>query len=150
RQRIEMVSMVLAGICALALAFGTWRQISLFNHRDALLKKVQAAQEKVDANDALTTELLAEYEGYRPVFASQQNTLDTLKTLTLLQQTRSNRNFWYVLLSDQQTYFSQPPVNSTTNKLARTNLLAAVSARPNSALQTSTNLSPARPGFIAE
>ncbi len=150
RQRIEMVSMVLAAICVLALAFGTWRQISLFNRRDALLKKVQAAQEKVEANDLLTTELLTDYEGFRPVFASQQNTLDTLKTLALLQQSRSNRSFWYVLLSDQQSYFSQPPANTTTNKTARTNLIAVVSGRANGASQVSTNLSPAKPGFIAE
>ncbi len=152
RQRIEIVSLVLAGICALAFAFGTWRQISLFNHRDALLKKVQAAQEMVDANDALTTELVTEYEGLRPVFASQQNTVDTLKTLALLQQSRSNRSFWYVLLADQQSYFSQPLINST-NKTARTNLIAAVSAKPMGGAPgsvLSTNLSPAKPGFIAE
>jgi Tfp pilus assembly PilM family ATPase len=157
RQRIELASIALAVICVLMLVWGTWRQISLFKRRDALLKKVQSAQEAVDKNDALTAELLAEYEGFRPVFASQENSLDTLKTMALLQQSRSNRSFWYVLLADQQSYFSQPAATATTNKLARTNLLTVISPRPGTAyspygpaLATSTNQTPAKPGFIAE
>ena len=157
RQRLELASLVLAGVCLLVLAFGTWHQVSLLKRKDALLKKVQAAQEAVEANDALTGELVAEYEGLRPAFAAQQNTVDTLKTVALLQQSRSNRSFWYVVLADQQSYFSQPPALTTTNKPAGTNLaptapgparpvspaFAAVSAPP-------TNLPIVKPGFIAE
>ncbi len=161
RQRVEWVSFALAAVCALAFIIGTWRQISLYNRRDALLKKVQAAQEAVDFNDSLNTELQTEYEGLRPVFASQQNTVDSLKTLAFLQQSRSNRSFWYVLLADQQSYFSQPAAGSislnATNKPPRTNLLAAISPRvlPNASPYSTgssavTNLTPAKPGFIAE
>ena len=101
--------------------------------------------------------MAAEYESFRPLFASQQNTLDTLKTLALLQQSRSNRNFWFVLLADQQSYFNQPAGLSSTNKLLRTNVFAVVSGRAkggaaefSAAAAASTNLSPAKAGFIAE
>jgi Tfp pilus assembly PilM family ATPase len=156
-QRLELASLGLAVLCLLLLAFGTWHKVSLINRKQALLAKVQAGQEAVEANEALTTELATEYEGFRPLFASQQNTLDTLKTLVLLQQSRSNRSFWYVLLADQQSYFSQPPGLASTNKLPRTNLLAAVTGRAKGSATEwsatsgiSTNLSPAKPGFIVE
>ena len=156
-QRLEMASLGLAVLCLVIFAFSTWHKVSLISRKQALLAKVQAGQEAVEANDALTAELATEYESFRPLFASQQNTLDTLKTLALLQQSRSNRSFWYVLLADQQSYFSQPPGLTSTNKQPRTNLLAAVTSRAKSgatewasASGTSTNLSPAKPGFIAE
>ena len=156
-QRLEFASALLLGLCLLFLAFGTWRQWSLWSYKQALLNKVVAGQEAVDANDALTTELLAEYEGLRPLFAGQQNTLDTLKTLSLLQQSRSNRSFWFVLLADQQSYFSPSPVFGSTNKTPRTNALAQLVERVASLSAGSsvspwgwTNLSPAKPGFIAE
>ena len=156
-QRLELFSLGLAALCALILGLGTWHQISLINRKEALLAKVRAGQDAVEANDALTAELATEYEGFRPLFAAQQNTLDTLKTLALLQESRSNRSFWYVLLSDQQTYFNQPLGLSSTNKLSWTNVFGAVASRSRSspsdamtASATSTNLSPAKPGYIAE
>ena len=91
------------------------------------------------------------------MFAAQQNTVDTLKTVALLQQSRSNRSFWYVVLADQQSYFSQPPALATTNKPANTNLAAPtpghagpVSTAFAALSATPTNLSIVRPGFIAE
>jgi Tfp pilus assembly PilM family ATPase len=156
-QRLEMASLGLVAICLLIFVLGTWHKVALINRKHALLAKIQAGQEAVEANDLLTAELDTEYEGFRPMFASQQNTLDTLKTLALLQGSRSNRNFWYVLLADQQSYFSQLPGGSLTNKLSRTNAFAALASRSRSvssefpdASATSTNLSPAKPGFIAE
>ncbi|HSA10825.1 MAG TPA: pilus assembly protein PilM [Candidatus Paceibacterota bacterium] len=157
RQRLELTSLGLAVLCLLVLAFGTWHQISLFSRKQALLTKVLAAQEAVEANDALAAELCLEYESFRPVFASQQNTLDTLKTFALLQESRSNRSFWYMLLADQQSYFNQPPGPYATNKLSRTNVFGPVTSRARGAAAefsavsaASTNLSPAKPGYIAE
>jgi Tfp pilus assembly PilM family ATPase len=156
-QRLEMASLGLAALCLLIFALGTWHKVALINRKQALLAKVQAGQEAVEANDALTAELAIEYEGFRPLFAGQQNTLDTLKTLALLQESRSNRSFWYVLLADQQSYFNQLSGISSTNKLSRTNMFAALATRSRGASSefptasaTSTNLSPAKPGFIAE
>lgn len=156
-QRLEMASLGLAVLCLIFFALATWHKVALINRKQALLAKVQAGQEAVEANDALTAELAVEYEGFRPLFAGQQNTLDTLKTLVLLQESRSNRSFWYVLLADQQSYFNQLPGISSTNKLSRTNVFAALASRSrgassefSAASATSTNLSPAKPGFIAE
>jgi hypothetical protein len=144
-------------ICLLIFALGTWHKVALISRKQALLAKVQAGQEAVEANELLTAELDTEYEGFRPMFAGQQNTLDTLKTLALLQESRSNRSFWYVLLADQQSYFSQLPGGPLTNKLSRTNAFAALASRSRSvssefpvASATSTNLAPTKPGFIAE
>jgi Tfp pilus assembly PilM family ATPase len=155
-QRLEMASLVLTVICLLIFAFATWHKVSLINRKQTLLVKVQAGQEAVEANDALTAELATEYESFRPLFASQQYTIDTLNTLALLQQSRSNRSFWYVLLADQQTYFNQLPGLPATNKLSRTNVFAAAPSRPRNPSEytppstTFTNPSLAKPGFIAE
>jgi Tfp pilus assembly PilM family ATPase len=155
RQRVELASMALGVFCILLLAIGTWHKVSLLNAKQALLAKVQAAQDAVDENNDLTTELLSEYENIRPVFAGQQNTVDTLKTMGLLQQTRTNRNFWFVLLADQQSYFMQPPAILSTNRPVRTNITSTPwetfgfspgAFRPNPSSFTNAF----RPGYIAE
>jgi Tfp pilus assembly PilM family ATPase len=152
-ERLEFASFALVGICALLLALGTWQKISLINHKTALRDKVRAGQQDVYANDSLTADLINDYESMRPVFAAQQTTLDTLKTMSLLQQSRSNRSLWYVLLADQQTYFSAyPPSLGSTN--AQTNLVATMAERLTRLFGAPalglTNASPAKPGLIAE
>ena len=156
-ERLELGSLGLVVLCLLLLAFGTWHKSSLITRKQALLATVQAGQEAVEANDALAVELTAEYEGFRPLFASQQNTLDVLQTFALLQQSRSNRDYWYVLVADQQSYFSQPTGPPSTNKPARFSLFATAASHPKAAgaeyaagSATSTNLWPAKPGLIAE
>ena len=157
RQRLDFASAVLVVVCAFVLVLGTWRKYSLFRTKQELLDKVQAGQMAVDANESFTGDLLAEYESLRPVLAAQQNTLDTLKALALLQESRSNRSFWYVLLADQQSYFSQAPALLSTNRPAKTNLLGASIDVPRlgSVLAhqlpgAPTNGAPAKPGYIAE
>ena len=154
RQYLDVASLALVAACVLLLALGTWHKLSLIDTKTALLAKVQASQVAVDENDALTTDLTAEYETLRPVFAAQQNTLDTLKSLALLEQSRSNRNLWYVLLADQQSYFSQPAFVST-NHPVKTNLLSFDASAPfplglKSVSAVLTNLVAAKPGLIAE
>ncbi len=156
RQRIDIASLVLVALCAVVLAFGTWRKLSLIGLKEAMRAKVQAAQEAADFNDSLTVDLLSEYEALRPVFAGQQASIDTLKTLALLQQARSNRAFWFVLVSDQESYFISPPAQLATNRPARTNLLGPVESlrapaiSPRSAMAAVTNTSLAKPGLIVE
>ena len=100
--------------------------------------------------------MVTEYDNLRPIFLRQQTTLDTLKSLALLQQSRSNRSFWYVLVADQQSYFSPAQVFTTTNLPARTNLVATILDRSrtvsaeSSAPPAWTNISPAKPGLMAE
>jgi len=157
RQRVEWASLSILFVCVVVLAFGTWRKLSMITNQETLLATVRAGQEMVDANDLLTSELLTQYEALRPVIAAQQNTLDTLRTLSLLQQSRSNRSFWYVLLADQQSYFSQPPALLSTNRPAKTNLLSSVLEPPHPGFLASpgypaalTNAALAKPGYIAE
>ncbi len=155
RERLEFASFALVGICALLLALGTWEKLSLISHKTALREKVKAGQQDVYANDSLTGDLVTEYESLRPVFAAQQTTLDVLKTLSLLQQSRSNRSLWYVLVADQQTYFSPYPPMSGTNNV-QTNLVASMAERLTRLFGSSpfpvnaTNSSAGKPGLIAE
>lgn len=148
RQRLEFANAVVLGLGLVALVFGIWQKVSLINRKQALITKVKAGIETVQANTALTTDLLNTYDNLRPVFERQQNTVDTLQAIPLLQQARSNRTVWCVLLADQQSYFSFPPTLVPTNKLAA----AVPTAEGETGLRTreSTNASPARPGLIAE
>jgi Tfp pilus assembly PilM family ATPase len=155
QERLEFASFALVAICALLLALGTWEKLSLISRKTALREKVKAGQQDVYANDSLTGDLTTEYESLRPVFAAQQTTLDVLKTLSLLPQSRSNRSLWYVLVADQQTYFSAyPPLLGTNN--VQTNLVASMAERLSRLFASSpftfnsTNSSPAKPGLIAE
>ncbi|HEY5911876.1 MAG TPA: pilus assembly protein PilM [Verrucomicrobiae bacterium] len=157
RSRIELASCILLAVCLLLLAVGTWHNVSLYTTKKALRDKVRAGQSAVDANEALTADLMAEYENLRPLVASQQNTLDTLKSLALIQQSCSKSNFWYALLADQQSYFSRPPAVLSTNRPAKTNLLGPTleALRPMPLVSSAypvatTNLTPAKPGLIAE
>lgn len=156
RQRLELASAVLVIVCVIILALGTWRQASLISHKQALSRKVQAGLDAVQENQDMASELATEYDNLRPIFVSQQNTLDTLKTLALLQQSRSNRNFWYVLVADQQSYFNPPPAFMPTNRPTRTNLLSTLIERSRGVFPefqgflSPTNGSPAKAGLMAE
>jgi Tfp pilus assembly PilM family ATPase len=158
RQRLDFASVGLAGLCAVIFLLATWYQVNLIRHKQALLEKVIAGKELVEANQALNADLAAQYDMLRPVFAARQTMVDTLSTMALLQQSRSNRSFWYVVLADQQSYFSLPPAPPSTNRVVRTNLLSTLAerARPAPLLVEygpqlpSTNSGPAKPGYIAE
>ncbi len=157
REKIEFASVLLLVIAALLLGVGTWRQFSLVNRKQALLGKVQAGQIAADENEQLSGAMIGDYETLRPLFARQQNTLDVLRTLALLEQSRSNRSFWFVLAGDQQSYFTAPLNPGSTNKPPRTNAVAGSGERswpllpnlPRTGLWP-TNGTPAKPGMIAE
>jgi len=140
RQRLEFASCLLLIIVVVAIGFGMWQKLSLIHYKDSLQKKVNAAIESARANAALTEELLTEFDKLRPLFERQQNTVDTLHTLAQLQQARGKMDFWYVLVADQQSYFSQPAAVAPTNKPTEYPGIRS----------PATNTSPAKPGFIAE
>ena len=142
RQRLEFASAIALTLCFLVLAFGIWQKVSLIKRKQALANKVQAGLETVSANNALTVDMLNGYDMLRPLFERQQMTVDTLQTLALLQQARSNQSLWCVLLADQQSYFAQPPTVAGTNK-------ADLTSESEFGRRRETN-SPARPGLIAE
>ncbi len=147
RQRLEFANAILIGACFIALALGIWHKLTLIQHKQALADKVQVGLEVVQENTGLTSDLLNGYDGLRPLFEHQQTTMDTLQSLALLQQARSNRTLWFVLVADQASYFSQPPTLAGTNK-------PAAAAPPEGEFaarhREATNAAPARPGLIAE
>ncbi len=149
REKIELASLALAVVCMLLLALGTWRTLALASRKETLLRKVQSARLSLQANAAMERELASQYANVRPLFAAQQNSLDILKTLMLLQSSRSNRSFWYVLVADQHSYFSLPQSLSSTNNAAKTNADNTVNSLYAS-LGATTNLALAKPGCIAE
>lgn len=154
RQRIEIASAgVLIGLF-LVLALGTWQQYSLYHRKATLLERVNEAYENAQSNAFLTDTLLAEYGEVRPLLERQQQTTSALKTLGLLEAVRSNRSLWFVLLADQQTYFTQPLPVVPTNAPGATNALAAARraalAMTNYSAAFGTNGLPWRPGFVAE
>jgi hypothetical protein len=117
------------------------------------LAKVQKGLDDVRENETSIGQLLAEYERMRPLLERQKATLDTLKTLALLQQSRSNRAFWYVLFADQQSYFTQPLPLAPVSPTGPTNILAATSVPPvlmTNVLAAALTNPPVKPGFIAE
>lgn len=154
-RKIELANVALLAVCFLALGFGIWHKLSLIQSKSELLAKVQAGADALQANQLLTANLMADYERLRPLFEWQQNTVDTLATLALLQESRSNRTFWYVLLADQQSYFT-PGGFAITNRLGRTNgfapFIGPLPPPDHDALAggSGQELSPAKPGLIAE
>ena len=146
RQRLEFANSVLLGVCFLALTLGIWQKLSLIHRKQALADKIQAGLEVTQATAALTGELLNGYDGLRSLFEHQQTTVDTLRSLALLQQARSNRPLWFVLVADQQSYFSLPLPAVGTNKPPASGTESEFGPRR----RDGTNASPARPGLIAE
>jgi Tfp pilus assembly PilM family ATPase len=153
RQLIELGSAGLLVLILLLLIAATTQKLRVMHHKRDLLSKAHIGLEQVQTNLILASRLLSQYEQIRPVLDRQQQTFATAKTLDLLQQARSNRNFWFVLFADQQTYFAQPtpasspaPAEATNTPPARYPGLPV----PAPSASTPTNPSPAKPGFIAE
>ena len=144
RQRLEFFNSVLLGACLLALTIGIWQKSLSIHRKSALADKIQAGLEVVQSNAVMTSDLLQGYDTLRPLFEHQQATVDTLQALALLQSARSNRSLWFVLVSDQRTYFGQPP--AATNRPPITVTESELTGRS----RDLTNAAPGRPGLIAE
>lgn len=132
---LHSVSAMVLVLTALLFAFGTWQKSRLADRKKTLLAQSQAALEKAHATESLTTLLAQQYETLRPILQRQKETWDTLKTLSALQQVRSNQNFWYILFADQQSYFAARPFGQTN---------------PPPQVVSATNFPPAKYGFVAE
>jgi Tfp pilus assembly PilM family ATPase len=151
RQLVECASVVLLALLLVVLLYGTWQQSSLGQRKRQLLEQVEQALREAEENAGLTDNLMVDYEELRPLLERQQQTLGTLQTLALLEQARSNRPYWYVLLADQQTYFTQPlPVVGTNAPGATNGPVAPRRLPPWVTGSAGTNAPVTRPGFIAE
>jgi len=154
RQLVELASAGLLVLIALLLIVATAQKLQVIHQKTKLLAKARVGLGQARTNAILADQLLAQYEQIRPVLDRQQQTFATLKTLDLLQQARSNRSLWFVLLADQQSYFTQPLPALGTNQPGSTN--PPPPPRFPSLVVTNlfgmvfTNPSPAKAGFIAE
>lgn len=153
-QKIEFANSILLLVCCLILGVGLWQKFTLVQQQEELLTKVQSGSDMLRTNQQLTAELQTEYEHLRPLLQYQQQTRDILESLALIEQTRSNRSFWYVLVADQHSYF-EPTSGAGTNTIGPVLPATTLGNWPgfngNYGLPFSqTNTSPTRPGLIAE
>ncbi|MDB6028587.1 MAG: Competence protein [Verrucomicrobiales bacterium] len=112
QQRFLRVAFFLLLITFFALAFGTWQKLSLIRQKRELLAQTAIALKKAETMETLENRFTEKYERLRPVLRRQQQTLDLLNTLALLERSRTNRNLWYVLFADQQSYFAGRTITS--------------------------------------
>lgn len=135
KQRVHQ--RILAGVAGvlmltmILLGYGTWAKHSAAREKERLVNQAKFALEKAEEIAALRQQLIADYDRIRPVLRKGQRTLDTLKSLALLEQSRTNRNLWYVLFADQPSYFAwkstngfPQPFNDSTNLLQRSGFIA--------------------------
>ena len=139
---LHSVTFFVLALVALLLAFGTWQKLEEYLDKRSLLADSKTALEKARLTDELSQQLGRRYGRLRPVFQKQQQTLDTLQTLALLQQVRSNQAFWHVLFADQKSYYTAP-LWVATNAPASTNAPAHPTTVP-------TNLPSFKDGFVTE
>ncbi len=110
---IHSLLFFLVGVLALFLGLGTWQKHALLRSKEALLTQSRNALQKVRETDELDRQLRRDYEDLLPILKQQRRTLDTLQTLALLQQARSNQAFWFVLFADPDSYFLARPWGET-------------------------------------
>jgi hypothetical protein len=110
----------------------------LASHKQGLIQEAERAHEKAVDTESLARQVMLGYGHISPILQQQKRTLDTLETLSLLQQVRTNLNLWFVLFADQKTYFTYP-VQVATNG---TNVAEIT--------LPSTNIVVFKPGFVAE
>ncbi len=138
QELLQSVNWALLLLVALVLLFGTAQKFNLDRKKSALLKQHREVLQEAREVGSLSRQWEEAYERLRPVLKAQKRTVDTLATLSLLQNVRGDKKLWYVLFADQESYFAGQAV-----PLSQTN--AAIPAPP-----TSTNRPPAKYGFIAE
>jgi type IV pilus assembly protein PilM len=125
-------------LVTLLLIFGTWQRLEELLQKRSLLADSRAALEKARTTESLSLALARHYDRLRPILQRQKQTIDTLETLSLLQEARSNQALWYVLFADQRSYFTAP-VPGLTNPPTVANLAAPA-----------TNAPAFKEGFVAE
>jgi Tfp pilus assembly PilM family ATPase len=110
---VHSILLFLISMLALFLGLGTWQKHELLKSKETLLAQSQSALSKARQTDDLARLLRRDYQHLLPLLQQQRRTLDTLQTLALLQQTRSNQSYWFVLFADPESYFTARPWGET-------------------------------------
>jgi hypothetical protein len=136
---LQAVALGLLLVVAIFLAAGTWQKSTLVGRKNKLLAQAESAVEAAKRTELLNRKIITEYQHVQPALDLEKHSLETLLALDAIQQIKTNRPLWFVLLADQQTYFTAP-LRAQTNAVPPTNEVVSVA----------TNLPPARRGFVAE
>lgn len=132
----QLNSACVAGLLVLALLliFGCWQKFNVMQRKKHLIQQAELALERAQEITSLTGRRDREYHRLWPMLQRQKETVDLLKTLRVMQQSRVQKEFWYVLLADQQSYASgstlPPPA---VDELAVGNTNAPALATPTNA-----------------
>lgn len=123
-QRLQFANFLLILVLALFLVFGTWQKLSLLNAKNDLLAEANMALTHAKNADSIMSQLATQYEGLRPILERQRRTIDSLTALQSLQRAQTNQSFWYVLVSDQASYFAPlPAAIAPTNSVGTNSIL---------------------------
>jgi Tfp pilus assembly PilM family ATPase len=110
---VHSLILFLLSMLAVFLALGTWQKQELLDSKENLLAQSRSALNKARQADAFGRQLRRDYDQLTPLLKQHRKTLDTLQTLALLQSTRSNQSFWFVLFADPTSYFTARPWGET-------------------------------------
>lgn len=125
-QRFQSLNVALLFIVVLFLTVGSWQQYTAVNARRSRLATQKAELEQVREARRLESDVVRRYNRLRPVLERQRSTLDTLETLSVLEATAGDRDVWYSLFADRESYVSMPEIPATN----QTNLTNAAVATP--------------------
>lgn len=145
-QILQSVTFFFLLATAALLGLGFWQKVSLENRKQELQAQANSALQRARRIESLQRQFQADYHRLHPLLERQQATLDTLQALAALQETRSNRSFWYVLFADQQSYFGSSTLQ--TNEPPPTNVVGLIGPLPLEPPVPTNRIT--RAGFIAE
>lgn len=99
-------NLVLVAILAVALVFGMREQTRLLAEKRIWREAAAAALQHARSIRGVAEGYNARLDAMRPVLDRQRQTVEALQVLNVLQQQRTNGNYWYVLLADGTSYFA--------------------------------------------
>lgn len=119
-------------IAAAALVLATlFLGADLLHHRKNIRQKEERIRQ-TQRLQTLITGIQREYRQLQPILDRQKRTADLLQTLAVLKEARAQKEIWFVLLADRQSYLLGATISTNTTP-------ATAPATPAS-----------RPAFIAE
>jgi hypothetical protein len=136
-QLLQSLLLLALVFLTLVLGLGTWQKLGLEKEKNQWHEQGFTALSTARSLATLDRENREGYQRIRPVLQRQRETLDTLDTLALLQQSRSNRAYWHVLFAGRRDYFFAEPWPST-------NAPPVTNREPDSVYL------PSEPGYVVE
>jgi Tfp pilus assembly PilM family ATPase len=109
---VNVLSLILLGLLLVLMLAGSIHKALVTARKTDLLEDAQAAWKKAQGVDSLIHQRDLEYASVLPVLQRKRTTLDFLQILDSLQKIRMQKNLWFVLLSDQNSYASGSPLVS--------------------------------------